>query len=519
MNTLARLLSLLSVLIAFQLDGFGQITIVGDDYQLNLGGLEEIKLDDLDSKWDFEFSVGDSIYVTESTHKLLRYNKNTNKASIEALKVGPYVVQGICFGDSIDQLHNTIEQYDFDDEYDKQEAHARIYSFKLRNKLRNLEFGEGLCICGDTTFSIKDKYNIADIVSFYQSDKGKTLIQMMNDYKNDRDFIRKTQDQTRAAINKTRRSQDYLYIFDFCNVCLEDIVSQPVAYKIENENGDVFLIDQREMYTILVGKKVREEERYFLKEIKAKKILVLKVSDYQKHRDNLVGKDFYIMNIVGYIMGENVDYITKKEIHLKDRNDYGKMIEDATTYNLGVNRYNDEKDMQGIDDFYRCKDIVIRKGEYVVVFSNSTGEFSAFLEIHNKEIYNPYYRYADKEGYCFKGGIIEIIPKSLIDSRINEYKLSEQEKKQKMEKDNQERIAQQKKHDAEIIAKYGENYGNMILQHKVAIGMNKEMCREAGWYPRDTFKTTTSKGVSEIWVINYKTRLYFTDGVLYKIEN
>ena len=50
MKTIKCFMSLICLVLALQLEVFAQIKIVGNDYQPNLGGLEEIKLEDLDLK-------------------------------------------------------------------------------------------------------------------------------------------------------------------------------------------------------------------------------------------------------------------------------------------------------------------------------------------------------------------------------------------------------------------------------------------------------------------------------------
>lgn len=168
-----------------------------------------------------------------------------------------------------------------------------------------------------------------------------------------------------------------------------------------------------------------------------------------------------------------------------------------------------------LNDYYHCKDLFVRKGNTVVILNNELGEFSTQLvpKEKNDDCYSI--------SVTSNNGVMEfeLIPKELVDNRINDWQLSEQERKQREQKENEEQEKKQAQHKANIIAKYGEKYGNLILQHKVAIGMTKEMCLDAWWFPNDTFTTTTSRGKSEVWIINYKTRLYFLDGVLYMIEN
>ena len=72
---------------------------------------------------------------------------------------------------------------------------------------------------------------------------------------------------------------------------------------------------------------------------------------------------------------------------------------------------------------------------------------------------------------------------------------------------------------ARLIEKYGDAFGNMIADRKVAIGMTEEMCRLSWGSPHDKYTTTTKWGVSSVWVYNYKTSLYFYNGELKQIDN
>ena len=72
---------------------------------------------------------------------------------------------------------------------------------------------------------------------------------------------------------------------------------------------------------------------------------------------------------------------------------------------------------------------------------------------------------------------------------------------------------------AGLIEKYGDAFGNMIADRKVAIGMTEEMCRLSWGSPHDKYTTTTKWGVSSVWVYNYKTYLYFYNGELKQIDN
>lgn len=352
---------------------------------------------------------------------------------------------------------------------------------------------EGFPLFGDTVYKVEQSgrhFLSQKLTAFYQSEQGK------------------------AFLNKGEKAR---YLIG-------------ISYKFENDRGDMFYIDEREI-AFQNNERSREDEYYGDESPYSiyfgYKLIVFKISEYNKLREDLIGKDFYFYSNREKTERNIEDYITKKNINIKLA--FGKCFYGAKNDELRwpYYGYDESKEIKGFNNYYRCKDLFIRKGKIVAIFSNDLGEFSALIR---KKEDNTYDLLHESE-YGFVGRTeITLYHKNIIDHRIQVWIQSEQERKlgqQKADEERiarqkqaeQERIAQQKKHEADILSKYGEKYGNMILQHKVAIGMNKEMCREAGWYPRDTYTTTTNRGVSEIWVINYKTRLYFSDGKLYKIEN
>ena len=71
----------------------------------------------------------------------------------------------------------------------------------------------------------------------------------------------------------------------------------------------------------------------------------------------------------------------------------------------------------------------------------------------------------------------------------------------------------------QIIKSYGEEYGNMILQKKVKIGMTKEMCSESWGTPSDINTTTLNGQTSEQWVYENDSYLYFDNGILTAVQN
>ena len=87
---------------------------------------------------------------------------------------------------------------------------------------------------------------------------------------------------------------------------------------------------------------------------------------------------------------------------------------------------------------------------------------------------------------------------------------------QKWLKEEQERKAQWR---TEMISKYGEKYGNAIIESKVMLGMSQQMCQEAWGKPIEKFNTITTTTSKSTWLYNYKTYLHFVDGKLVEIDN
>ena len=107
---------------------------------------------------------------------------------------------------------------------------------------------------------------------------------------------------------------------------------------------------------------------------------------------------------------------------------------------------------------------------------------------------------------------IEARAKKMNEQVKEELKLQQQ--RDQKEKENKE--AEYKKH---MIAKYGSPFGEFVANKQVAVGMTKEMCRDAWGAPINTYRTTTSLGQSEVWCYDYKTRVYFYGNKVTRIED
>ena len=58
---------------------------------------------------------------------------------------------------------------------------------------------------------------------------------------------------------------------------------------------------------------------------------------------------------------------------------------------------------------------------------------------------------------------------------------------------------QQDQYKAEILNKYGDKFGNLVIEGKVCLGMSKEMCLEALGYPCKENSSETALGKIDIW--------------------
>ena len=179
-------------------------------------------------------------------------------------------------------------------------------------------------------------------------------------------------------------------------------------------------------------------------------------------------------------------------------------------------------------EFY-CKDIFLRDGVLIGVFSRDDGEITLRLTGYTNKSFSE----VGEKGVVTIGGFSCVnhgqydnlgcvYPKCYID-QINSMRKMEAQKRKALEQNRQRDIEKAKEQrKKEILAKYGEKWGNLILNRKVAVGMTEEMCRESVGYPTNRFTKTTAVGKSEVWsYTNYNATmwLYFNDGVIYKIED
>lgn len=90
----------------------------------------------------------------------------------------------------------------------------------------------------------------------------------------------------------------------------------------------------------------------------------------------------------------------------------------------------------------------------------------------------------------------------------------EQARKEEFERLMKEIEQQRKLEKQSLVAKYGEKYGLLIFEHKVSLGMTKEMCLKAWGSPRNKIVRKTANGTQEIWTYGLAQYLIFVNGIL-----
>lgn len=97
--------------------------------------------------------------------------------------------------------------------------------------------------------------------------------------------------------------------------------------------------------------------------------------------------------------------------------------------------------------------------------------------------------------------------------------LTASQQKQEQDRKKTESKAKETKRKQELIAKYGNEIGTLIVGHKVTLGMDQEMCKLAWGNPIHISNMVDSSVKYTIWKYNLKTYVYFYNGKVNKILN
>ena len=183
----------------------------------------------------------------------------------------------------------------------------------------------------------------------------------------------------------------------------------------------------------------------------------------------------------------------------------------------------------------KCIDVIIKDGRLYGLFMYDGAKF--YLEIgsrgkidvcydnlrtHKDECMPAEFYYYDRSKDYFAIASRQEIEsvRQRFSEAYNRVKTEDERERQQKQQEMEKRMANEKQQRrADLIANYGEEFGNMIADKKIVLGMTKDMCYEAWGNPQDKYNTTTSLGNTSVWVYNYKTYLYFYDGVLKQIDN
>lgn len=104
---------------------------------------------------------------------------------------------------------------------------------------------------------------------------------------------------------------------------------------------------------------------------------------------------------------------------------------------------------------------------------------------------------------------------SLEKVKIAEAKLRKEQRELRKIENEKKQIERRNKY----VKKYGTEYGEIIANYRVRIGMTKKMCEDSWGKPESINRTTNAYGTSEQWVYGGGNYLYFDNGKLTSIQN
>lgn len=260
---------------------------------------------------------------------------------------------------------------------------------------------------------------------------------------------------------------------------------------------------------------------------------------------NEIRKQFLNQEII-LVRGEQIEFDCKEgeAYHVKqDIIDEGEILSDAMT----------DESLKLADNVFTVMDVVVKLKKsgpqlFVIVRGENTGSFA----IQPKSIEYEYYvtefdtirdgwRHPNYTNYGYPNlkleagymNKINAIKKNdyfkiwqhvtdsvaMINKQANQKKLNEERRRLSYQRERELKEKQRKEEFQNgMIAKYGLENGRLVGNKRIAIGMTKEMCKDAWGSPMDSYSTITKYGKSEVWCYNYKTRVYFYDGKVVRID-
>lgn len=194
-------------------------------------------------------------------------------------------------------------------------------------------------------------------------------------------------------------------------------------------------------------------------------------------------------------MADISDFVSVKSYNMLKRTFMGKdLVYIPWTYRKTEAEFIEEVEESSI---WTIKNLLVKGADFYVECVSNDGEKIEDI-IYGKCEY-------DKVKYYTNGtDTVRVLPieerrgfilKSEADVLIAKFKYEEEQKALAEKK-------QQTQHKNDIIKKYGEKYGSLILQGKICVGMTQEMCIEAKGTPCKKNKSSDKYGTIEVWTYN-----------------
>ncbi len=223
-----------------------------------------------------------------------------------------------------------------------------------------------------------------------------------------------------------------------------------------------------------------------------------------------------------------VSYFTK----MKELNEGKKFI----LFNKGccmIDLYSKKQVCPPDETIWRCKEVtLVKKNDLADLYLCEIDSFYCIVHILESETGETVVtslldrgEYKRKNGYVVSKKYEIGEPSYLLFWSYEKYLQEQKEKNETKEnllakKRKEDLVMRQTIEEKEklIIQKYGQEFGSLINEGKVGIGMSKEMC-EASWgKPYDKFVTVTKTSTLENWYYSWKKSLTFKDGLLERVE-
>lgn len=305
-----------------------------------------------------------------------------------------------------------------------------------------------------------------------------------------------------SSRSEVERFESYFYRYDLTKQQLQERIS---IHREPSINVHI--------YTLTNSK----GEEYFIKDFffrDAKYVMVDHVHFIEKLYK---GKDFYF-----YTYRNQQNYVTDKYKNLKV-----PIITADDHYRLGDIFFTSLED---IDSYikrivsrvpYHCSDILVDGYNIIAVLDSQDGNRFSFAigNICNAKyvvgFMSDIYFYLNCRYVSGEEGLI-FFTKDQIDSFRSDYIRLSTDDKVKRERIEIENAAQEKRIREELAQKYGNENAELIINHKLAIGMTQEMCIASIGFPSRRYKSITEHGTTEIYFYAYMA-VHFLNGTITRI--